>query len=420
MATTLTMRNNDRLSTLEKVSLVWGVFLALISLMPWFLWQVPFGQMVWTIPFLVLGVPMMRIRNLGRNGLGFLIVFLLFDLWYAQFTVIPLLDSIYRFINMLPIVCVAFYSLRYKKALLKWIIQTFSVIVGVSLVAFILCQMGFSLPYSYLKHENTFYGTFTNYYLFINAYELKLLTRFQSVFTEPGHVGMMCALFMYITGYSWRKWQNIVMTIAMIWTFSLAGYVLYIAGVLLRLLSVKGKLHKLVLTLAMVGVGITATIYVVNSIDEDIMENMVFRRLEFSKTKGFEGNNRNDQTFERRYNNLMENGDLITGIGRDKYVDGNYAYNNSSYKNFIVENGFIGLILLWLAMSLYYRSNPSRRGFNFMLLMALSFLQRPYLTWTVQSFTLICALSFYCKYPTEDLQLSRIITRKKRRTKRKI
>jgi hypothetical protein len=93
---------------------------------------------------------------------------------------------------------------------------------------------------------------------------------------------------------------------------------------------------------------------------------------------------------------------LVFGIGTEEYLKGRYGFNNSSYKNFIVEEGYIGLVLIWLSFILYYRAYPSRRGRNFMILMMLSFLQRPYMLWASESYTYLCALACYALAPHFD------------------
>lgn len=392
----------EKLSALTKISLVVAVVLSLFSISPWFFWDVAFGKGVLVVLYMVMGIPLMRKTKTNNKLFAFVAVFLIFDFFYAQFMVIPPRDAISKFLNVLPLVCIPFYSLTYKKIFLRWLILTYSVILAVSLAAFAMWMAGFHFPYTISRHYNEFYQPFTNYYLFVVQVDMRFFTRFSSVFVEAGYVGMVSAILLYVNGYSWKKWENVVMTVALIWSFSLAGYVLYICGILLYLLTQNNGAIKFLRTLVCIIVGMSAAFAVVNHLNGDILDDLILSRLEFDSTKGVSGNNRNTRNFNRRFDNLNEDGELVFGIGTEEYNKGRYGFNNSSYKNFIVEEGYVGLLLLWTAMLLYYRAYPSKRGRNFMILMALSFLQRPYMLWAIESYTFLCAITCY-HYMSDDV-----------------
>lgn len=389
------IEDKEKLTALAKVSLAVAVVLSLFSMSPWFFWDVTFGKGVLVVLYMVMGIPLMR-RSKDNNKLfAYVAIFLVFDFFYAQFMLIPPRDAISKFLNVLPLVCIPFYSLTYKKTFLRWLTRVYSSILAVSLVAFAMWMVGVNFPYTISRHFNEFYQPFTNYYLFVVQVDMRFFTRFSSVFVEAGYVGMVSAILLYVNGYSWKKWENVVMTIALIWSFSLAGYLLYICGILLHLLTQNNGPMKFFRTLVCIIVGISAAFAVVNHLNGDILDDLILSRLEFDSSKGVSGNNRNTRNFNRRFNNLNESGELVFGVGTEEYNKGRYGFNNSSYKNFIVEQGYIGLILLWSAMFLYFRAYPSKRGRNFMILMALSFLQRPYMLWAVESYTFLCAITCY-------------------------
>jgi hypothetical protein len=91
----------------------------------------------------------------------------------------------------------------------------------------------------------------------------------------------------------------------------------------------------------------------------------------------------------------MDFSELIIGISPIKMQEKGYSMGNSSYKNFIMQEGYLGLVLVWLCMLMYFRIYPSRKGSGFMILLILSFLQRPYILWEAESFTFFAALASY-------------------------
>lgn len=392
---------DEKVNALGKVSIAIAIVLSLHSMSPWFFWDLTFGKGLLVAFYMIIGIPLMRKPD-STKVYAFVGAFVVFLFFYGQFGVIQLRDSASKVINVLPIICIPFYSLAYKKAFLKWFIRIYSAILTVSLVAFAMYMVGFNFPYTISRNTNEFYLPFTNYYFFVVQVELSYLTRFSSVFVEAGYVGMISAILLYVNGYTWRKWENIAMTISLIWSFSLAGYVLYVCGILLHLLTRDNGAMKFFKTLVGILIGMSVVMAVVYRINEDVVDELILSRLEFDKTKGVSGNNRNTRNFNRRFNNLNENGELVFGIGTEEYLKGRYGFNNSSYKNFIVEEGYIGLVLIWLSFILYYRAYPSRRGRNFMILMMLSFLQRPYMLWASESYTYLCALACYALAPHFD------------------
>lgn len=377
----------------ELFSLFWAMIIAFQSMFPWFFWNTQLLKGGFIIIFLISSIHLLK-RNLDMTMSLYMIVLALFTLLHAKFGEVDILSSFNRLVSMLPLFIFPLFGLEYKRAFLKLLITFYALIMGVSLLFFAAWMSGVYLPHSQIQNPNPFYPPFDNYYFFIIVADMGIMTRFSSIFTEAGHVGMISALLLFLNGYSWRDWRNICMTIALIWAFSLAGYLLYVIGFILYTLAARKSAYQKIRTIVLTLIGITAVVAVVGSLNRDIMDEKIFKRLEFSSTGGFEGDNRNNKYFDLVFDSL-EVEDLLVGMDQDKYVQKGLDVDNSSYKNFILKDGVIGLILIFVVFLLYLKRYPSRLGIAYFILLTLSFIQRPYLLWEMESLPYLAAMTIF-------------------------
>ena len=323
----------------------------------------------------------------------FLSIFLLipFAFCYIKPTLISFEESLRQFFSYIIILpFIIAFSEKEKNLFLKLLINSWCCITCISLIAFTINVFIYQLPHVTLIHPNGTYHSFTNYFFFVNQYELGFLTRFSGILAEPGHMGMVCAILLYINGYKLKNWQNVIMTIALIWSFSLAGYVLYFVGLLIHYLVTTKHLRK-VLTSLTVGsiLTITTTIIINTYYPESIISSLILSRLEFDSKGGIKGNNRNTSSFDNMYNNFLDSSESYFGIPPEEATRLLSGTPNSSYKVFIMQNGILGFICLWLFVIGFGFTYPSKLGFGFIVLIFISFLQRPYLLWEIESFSLL-------------------------------
>lgn len=371
------------------------------SLKPWFVWQSPHSVTIIMSIFVCLRALMVKPRYscaivISVLGIAF------FAGIYLQLFIIPIKKSLYETINLIiPLLFFSILESHEKTIFLERTVNVFSFILFLSLFFFLL-HFYIDLPYTIIQSNSDFYPPFKNYLFFVVAgnNDLEWFTRFNSIYTEPGHVGTLCAILLYINGFSLKKWQNIIMTIALIWSFSLAGYVLYVIGILLYMLCVS---KNVVFTSAKIlGIGLILIICGMafySPSNDDIFSVKILSRLEYSDTEGISGNNRHTLTFEQFYEELMQSDQKYFGIGRVELARRFGETGNSSYKNYLVGNGYIGLLnLLFLGLILLY-SYPSRKGLGLMLLFSISFIQRPFFLWHIQVFSYVAALGMYTADP---------------------
>lgn len=399
--------SETRLGFVSKTSVFLATLIALVSTMPWFLWGSGYVVIGFLGLFLVLRTLRFRRHTVAANVYP---IFFCVVMWAYLFVVhaeFPQ-DAITSILTrLLPLIAVILFSTAEKELFIRYTTNLFSIITLTSLVFFTVWFCGIALPHTTLEMQgNSWYGSFTNYYVFIIVADLGVFTRFQSVFTEPGHLGMIMSLLLYINRYNLRKWQCWVMLIALLWSLSLAAYVLLFIGVSAYVLArsrhvlITGlKLLVGILFSVVLGVGI----YFTN--EDSVLSTLILSRLQLDEERGIAGNNRHEESFKRYYEKFQEKSEYYTGLGLSGYGRLFKDSANSSYKVFIIQYGLIGLLLLALFGFSFVCSYPSRLVLGLFVLYCASFWQRPYALWEVESFSYICAAGtfFYPKkHGTDD------------------
>lgn len=386
-----------KLSVQNDISIWVGVIACWGSLQPWVMWKSSY------LPFIVL-MMFVCIRclvwkgKLSWSSVIDVIFTLGFSFIYSQLFYTSAKGSLYQTSQaIIPILAFLTFSELERSIFLKRLINLFSVVGLISLVFFLL-HFFVNLPFTISYHPNSYYPPFKNYLTFVVLQngDLGWFTRFSSVYTEPGHLGMVSAILLYINGYTWKKWQNIVMTVCLIWSFSLAGFMLYFVGLVIYALAIS---KNIVTTLIKI-IGASIILVVIgisfySPTNDDIVSVKILSRLEIDDSNGIAGNSRNSINFDQYLDKVQSGSDKWLGIGRDQLGTMFSGTGNSSYKNYILGNGIVGTVGIVLLIGSYLFCSPSRKGFGLMILLIVSFIQRPYFLWAIESFPYLAALSVW-------------------------
>ena len=339
------MLKDKGMHRLSKISIYFAVCIALFSARPWFVWDNRIIELVVIFFFIVCRLIIMRPTISKKNASP--AIFALFLLGYMYVINAPDVSKAFTqtCTKVVPLVLFIQLTSSEKRLFIRSFTWIFSIILLISLLFFTLFQIGVPLPYSRISHFDAHYSEFYNYYAFIIDGHLGIFTRFRSVFTEPGHVGMFVALLMYVNNYKLLKWQRVVFLISIIWSFSLAAYILLCLGYILHLvLSRRLSKYVLFLPLGLLIAFLFVKLYYNNNKDSLISE-LIISRLQMTEDGNIAGNNRHTGEFTRYYENFANSPRYITGLGCD-VSQLTFLSGNASYKNFILENGIIGIVLL--------------------------------------------------------------------------
>ena len=260
-----------------------------------------------------------------------------------------------------------------KKKLYIFLTQCLAIILVATLVCWILYLCGFGFAYRDIEYEGR---ELVDYRYFLRSYGL--IPRFQSLFLEPGHVGTICSLILYVNNYDFKKPINYIYLFSALFSLSLASYVLIVIGYIIKILISNKSKFKILVALVCFS-SVLLGLYLATKENEDsVLQQKIFKRLEFEDGE-MAGSNRYSVTFEAFYDAKMSDvNTMIFGLGNQFNIQ-DYP-GNAGYKIYVIQNGWLAtlfLFLMYLSLTVEYKSLKS---LGFLLLFILSFTQRAYAT----------------------------------------
>lgn len=358
----------------------------LCSMKPWFVWDNPAILYILIIFFILTRLPFARRIN-KKHCVLLILCFILYTV-----VDVPHINDAKRFVEYIfrHFICTSLVILllsEEKASLVKIFINFYAGVLLFSTIIYVLVILGMPI-YSYQVSINDPYYSwgFSNSLFLILPITSFPFPRFQSIFLEPGHLGMISSLMLYMIRYNMRSWQGIIIFLSSLLSMSLAAYMLLFLGMVIYKLSF-GNLLRTITFLLMILMTCTMAY---NFFPNSYFSQAILLRLEYDEDKGFKGNNRISEDFEYYYNNkFYKTEHVLLGIGGDNISTISGEGGNSSYKVFIVQYGILGLVVLsvFFFVIVWYSKSSFVRGL--LLLYVASFWQRPYALWEVELFLFI-------------------------------
>lgn len=260
-------------------------------------------------------------------------------------------------------------------------------IVGVSLAAWLFNLLGMPLP-----SFSDFYGDSNGFYLFnnhlfyvdflssTNAYQFDVsvsgIMRFQSIFIEPGYLASILAVFLFIDKFNFKKFSNLVFLTAVIYTFSLAGWVMTAMGILLFVVSRKKKrlYYFFLVSIAFLLMYVGSTTY---NGGDNVINSRIFERLTIDDSKVIKGNNRTSEQFDFWFeNNFLTSNDILFGSYKKYEQEQNSGGLGVGWKVFFAKFGLLGILFyLFYLFSQVSKYKITYLGLCLMLLQIMFFSQ---------------------------------------------
>ena len=371
---------------LSRISLYLVSFIMLCSMKPWFVWDNPAILYILIVFFILTRLPFARRIN-KKHCVLLILCFILYTV-----VDVPHINDAKRFVEYIfrHFICTSLVILllsEEKASLVKIFINFYAGVLLFSTIIYVLVILGMPI-YSYQVSINDPYYSwgFSNSLFLILPITSFPFPRFQSIFLEPGHLGMISSLMLYMIRYNMRSWQGIIIFLSSLLSMSLAAYMLLFLGMVIYKLSF-GNLLRTITFLLMILMTCTMAY---NFFPNSYFSQAILLRLEYDEDKGFKGNNRISEDFEYYYNHkFYKTEHVLLGIGGDNISTISGEGGNSSYKVFIVQYGILGLVVLsvFFFVIVWYSKSSFVRGL--LLLYVASFWQRPYALWEVELFLFI-------------------------------
>ena len=263
------------------------------------------------------------------------------------------------------------------QSIYRFVVKSMAYILSIGFIIFVIDLIIDLPPINYVTIGD--YNPFENYIFLIKSQNLREFFRYNGPFAESGHMSMICAFLLYANKYDFKRWYNIVFLISVLFSLSLAGYVLFALG--LALYSIKSI--KNILTVVFLGVFVYLGVTQLWNNGDNPVNEIIFSRLEYDEDKGISGNNRFSYDTDKYYENLSLT-DRLLGVGLNEYNKGveQGVISGAGYKIYIIINGVIGcLFVLMIYYCISLLSKNRRYAIGFLILFIASFLQRAYPTW---------------------------------------
>lgn len=223
------------------------------------------------------------------------------------------------------------------------------------------------------------HSLFTNYILYIEPqYDyIQIIPRFNAFFLEPGHLGMICAFMLISNRFNLKHNGNIIYLLSLIFSLSLAGYLLCILGfVLFNMNNIKQLMFPLIVAVFLV------LIFTNYNEGDNIFNDLIIERLKFDN-EAIERNSRTSAEFDAYFTNHMHASDYLFGIDNSTFRQlQEFNVNGAGYKIYIMNYGIVGIVLIvFFYYSIAFKFPDRRFSIIFLIVLACAFIQRAYPWW---------------------------------------
>lgn len=239
-----------------------------------------------------------------------------------------------------------------------WLIQLNNII---SLYLYICYRFSINIGFEMVPRYGTLIPVFYQKWFIFAIHETGnfLGGRLCGVFNEPGPLGTICAL-LYIARYRYsERWEKILLIATILCTFSLAGILLLFLFIFVRKLQYNARY---IFVLIFGGILFLSIPYI-DFGNEQL--NILASRFAIVDGK-WVGYNRTNALFDQKFREFLSEGPVLIGYGAGYNFQGNII--QASYKQIILEYGFLGFVLL-LAFWIIIPLRVSKRNWDCILLL---------------------------------------------------
>ena len=357
-------------------SIIWTIYkllILLVCLLSMFFFPLREVPQAW-IAFVVAitGFIMLTLCKISKSNKNTICILFL-GLFYIYKMIVQ--GNVFQTIDFFVLLPIIIFNDDLKIDIYRFVSRGFAILLSISLIAWILFLLGYISTIGY----SDFMGyNFITHPLFICDPGAGItLPRFHGLFLEPGHIGMICALFLYANHYKLKSFDNVVFILSIILSFSSAAYIITLLGYVFYLYSRYGikKIWKKMLPFVM----LLLLIIVINLDEDSVIYQLVFRK--FIDVDSIIEENRYESAFISYYSNKMSDwNNYLFGISD---FDSSKFPGNSGIKFFLCRIGLIGLLLvLWVSFTIL-KLHSCKSTILFFVLYVVSFIQRPYLEWYI-------------------------------------
>lgn len=349
--------------SISKVETVTYAFCIFFLMNPFYLWHSNSSSLFILIASII---SIRKIRKPTKKQAVFSILFFLIYLY----VVITVNLNLYGSISVLLLCLLPLLSGIFLNDVFEFFRKIISIFLIPSLLTYILINIiGIDLPHSTITSINDIKDYDYSKYLFLvqDIDPFTIFPRFCAYYDEPGVVGTLTSVLLLISRFNLKKWVNLPIFIAGIFSFSL---VFNIVLIIYFLLFFKNK-YKIIVALILLP-------FIPLIVKNEAINELIFLRFQIADNK-LSGDQRTTKEYDEAYARFQKTDKFYFGDKDNDFVSNS---GTSTYKNLIVLYGLIPFII-YVTMFVYYGYLKFRlkKDFLIYILILVSVLyQRPYIT----------------------------------------
>lgn len=358
---------------LRIIPFIAGLLLFLL-MEPYFMWSLQMYQFyLVTIPLLLIFACNVKLMNLDN-----LVMF-------AFFAFILLLASlcnnsnIFGIISMVSLVFIPFVSTTVSTRAYKYYKLIYTTILVTSMIVWLLILFGLPIPRNVIPALNSLkdYDYFAYPFLVIPHrldFSIEVIygsLKFHGPFDEPGVIGTISLLMLFIDDFKLNNIQNRILLISGMLTFSLFFYLASFCYIFYLILLKNNKIYGFIIIFSFL------TFYIVTK-ENDFMKQMLWNRMEWNNDeKTISGNNRSDEALDDYFASIRGTSIYFWGTSNNKLLED--FSGSASYKNAILTFGILtcGLYVIFFFIFAYKQIGIRKELLLFAVLFLLTLYQRP-------------------------------------------
>lgn len=347
-----------------------------LDIQPYFVWPLEsFRYLKLGLKLFTLGLLWLNFEKLNQRNIN-LILFFLFTI--VLMSVLNGLNIFGLFTNIL-LLTIPFVKLDFIKRTYYSFHKIYSFFILLSIIVLLLLIFGANIPYRVIPPLNSL-KTY-NYYAFpflvmpeFSFVTLAEIGRFFGLFDEPGVIGTIGLIILYIENFNLKKWQNIIIFLSGVLSFSLF---FYIASFLYFIFYIFNNDIKFVYRILIIA---AVTIFVVLSFENDFFTSYIWERVEWDAERlTIKGDNRAHDDLRIYFDKIRGTEKYFWGIGLTDAELLSSFDDSAGYRNAILRYGFIGFLLyvLFFIIFAYKQIGRKKELMLFILLFGMTIFQRP-------------------------------------------
>ena len=368
------------------------LLLCLKSMHAWFFWNVGLNEIAYfTITFCIFfyynnpkcfDITKLRLISVFVYILAWIYISLRDGFWIGIFFV------------AIPIVFFILLKSEIQAKIMTFITKAYSILFLFSVPIWILLLAGINLPnVGLISHDIWKAYEYVNHIICLKSTGIYMF-RFNCIFLEPGHTGLVAAFLLFINRFDFKNNKYLwPILIALLFTLSLAGYVLFLVSLILYNIFIINRNVRNIIIISLFGV--TLYLFFVNFNNGDnYVNNMIIERLRFVNGT-IAGNNRTGLAMDSYFSKFVESHKFLKGIGIKAYINTGLMEGNSGYKVFFLIYGLIGVIMTFIMYVVFSLNFKTRESFLLLFLYSINFIQRANPYWSILLLIFIGGLSLF-------------------------